>query len=57
MNTEQLSQMYSPEILLALRSLNALIEAGAEFPDAVYRVHLKTGFTVDALTAVYDMQD
>ena len=50
------SSEYSPAMNSALRQLNDLITSGMEFPDAVCKIFVKTGFTSDELRAAYDNQ-
>lgn len=47
---------YSPALNSALRQLNDLITSGMEFPDAVLKIYVKTGFTAGELRAAYDNQ-
>lgn len=56
MTLQQLEETYSPAILGALRYLNTLVAEGVEFPDAVFKVTQKSGFSSHEIEALYDQQ-
>jgi len=50
------SSEYSPGLRSALRQLNDLITSGMEFPDAVCKIAVKTGYMAFELRQAYDAQ-